>query len=227
MKYIIILAFALSLTVCATTKKVEKETPFTVRHDSPRIRAGEIEAQFDKLVSLVGIKKVRVIVNYYPLEDAVSLQYKLEFMTFNHFFDKEGRAAYLRALEKYKEDYEQKKLKTKGDKQTRRQYGKVNSYVIWQAGAYTVRSQANADVDFGYDIVKVSDSRAAFFTIYRRETTYAAEHSQLDKRVAQNTSMYLTRSQADDLAALFDQDFLKSLNSNNAYKRSDDIFDEY
>jgi len=228
MKYIAILVFALSLTVCATAKNEEKEEPFKVDHNSPKIQAGEIEAQFDKIINITGIRKVKVIVFYYPIEDAVCLQYRIDFMTFNHFFDRDGRAAFLSSLEKYKEDYEQKKLKTKGSKKTRRQYGTVTCYLIWQAAAFTMRAEANMDTDFGYDILEVSKNRAAFFTIYRREAVFIPlQGSQQDRRIATNAPMYLTRNQADELAAFFDQSFLRNLAPDKVFYKSDSTIDEY
>jgi hypothetical protein len=227
MKYITILALALTLGACVTTKTV-KEEPFTVDLNSPRILAGMIEAQFDKIVNFAGLRTVKVTVDYYPLEDAVCLQYRLDLMTYYLFLDQEGRETYLKALQQYKEDYENRVLKPRGNKHTRRQYGKTEVYLIWQAFAFTMRSRANTTVDFGYDIKVVSDNRASFFTLYRREAYYVDVNStEKDRKVATNEPMFFTRTQADELAALFDQDFLKSLTPDKIKVRSDSMFDSY
>jgi len=226
MKYIIILAFALSLTVCTTAKTI-KEEPFTVDFDSPKIHVGEVEAQFNNIINITGIRKNNVDVFYYPLEDAVCLQYRIDFISYYLYIDREGRAAYLSALEQYKEDYDQRKLNTKGGKKTRRQYGNVKVYLIWQAFAYTVRARANTIVDYGYDIKTISKNRASFFTIYRRETFYADENSKQDRKIASNEPMYLTRAQADELAALFDHDFLRGLTPDTINKKTDNTVDSY
>jgi len=226
MKYIIILAFALSLTVCATAKTI-KEEPFTVDFDSPKIQIGEFQAQFDKTIKLTGIRSVDISVSYYPLEDAVCLQYRIDFMTYYLFLDKEGRAAYLKALEQYKEDYDQRNLDTKGSRKTQRKYGKINSYLIWQAAVFTVRARANTDVELGYDMLKIDNKKAAFFCIYRRDAVYIDENSKQDRRLSPNTPMYLTRAQADELAALFDQNLLISLTPDTINKKTDNTVDSY
>jgi len=226
MKYIAILLFALSLTVCATEKPI-KEEPFTVDWDSPKIQAGAIEAQLDNTVNITGIRKINIDVYYYPLEDAVCLQYRIDFFSYYLFIDRLGRDAYFKALAQYKEDYDQRNLNTKGGKKTRRQYGNVEVYLVWQAFAYTVRARANTLLDYGYDIKKVSKARASFFTLYRRETFYADPNTPQDRRIASNTPMYFTRAQADELAELFNQDLLNSLRPENPVKKRDTTVDEY
>jgi len=220
MKYISILVLALSLVACSTTKTV-KEEPFTVDFDSPKFPVGTVEAQFEKIVNIAGLRTLNVTVEYFPLEDAVCLQYRLDFMTFYMYLDADGRAAFVSALEQYKEDFANKSLEVKGSKKTRRKYGNVEIYLIWQAFSYTVRAKTNTFIDYGYDIRAVSKNRASFFTIYRREAIFRDKNlSEQDRRVAPNEVMYFTRAQADELAALFDQELLKSLNTGNIKKNT-------
>jgi len=238
MKYITILLLALSLTVCSTTK-TPKEEPFTIDWDSPKVQAGEIEIQLNNLVNITGLRKVKVDVLYYPVEDAVCLQYRVDFFTYYLFLDRDGRAAYLKALEQYKEDYAQRKLETKGSKKTRRQYGNIEVYLVWQAFAYTVRCRANTLVDLGYDlktvrnddggtqIFNVTKRGAAFFTLYRREVYYADPNTPQDRKIASNEPMYFTRAQADELAELFNQELLDGLRPESPVKKRDSTIDEY
>ena len=227
MKYFTILVLALSLGACVTTKTV-KEAPFTVDLNSPKILAGVTEAQMEKLVNLGGLRTVKMNVEYYPQEDAVCLQYRVDLMTYYVFLDREGREAYLKALKLYKDDYEKKALKTRGSRSTRRQYGNSEIYLIWQAFAFTTRARANTFVDFGYDIKTVSNNRAAFFTLFRRETFYYEPNaSEQERRIAANEPMYFTRSQADELAALLDQDYLKELTPDKVIIKSNNMLDSY
>jgi hypothetical protein len=231
MKYftisVLALALSFSLSACAGAKTV-KEAPFTVDFDSPKIQAGMVEAQFQQIVDVAGVRTIKIYVDYYPLEDAVCLRYRLDLMTFYLYLDREGREAYVKALKQYKEDYEKKTLKTKGSRSTRRQYGNVEVYLIWQSFAFSIRSRANTFIDFGYDIRRVSDSRASFFVVFRREVSYYdPQASEREGRIAQNEPMYLTRAQADDLAVLFDQDYLKSLTPEKNNLRGDNTFDQY
>jgi hypothetical protein len=132
-------------------------------------------------------------------------------MTYYQYWSREAREAYSIALERYKEDFTQKALGAKGNKKTRRQYGKTECYVMWQAFTYTVRARGNTTVDFGYDVKEVSNNRAPFFTLYQREVSYTEEMSQNERRTAPNMPIYLTRAKADELTAFFDQKFLDSL----------------
>jgi hypothetical protein len=210
MKYISILVFLLSLSVCNTTK-APKEEPFTVDYRSPRVSAGEFEAQFDKIISIAGLRQVMVKVDYYPLEDAVCLQYKIDFMTYYQYWSRDGREAYLRALERYKEEFDQHLLSLKGGKKTIRRYGKVDGYLMWQASAYTKRAYGGTEIDLGYDVVTVSKRKAPFFTIFQRETIFEDEMSKNERRTAPNTPIYLTKEKADELAELFNQELLDQL----------------
>lgn len=210
MKYLTILVLALSLSVCSSTKV--KEEPFTVDLNSPKISIGKIQAQFDGFLNIGSIRTIDVTVDYYPSEDAVCLQYRIDFMTIYQFWDREGRAAYPAALEQYKNDYAQRNLNERGSMKTRRKYGKVDCFLIWQAAAYTVRAQANSFIELGYDIKTVSNNRASFFTIYQREAEYTRKEISINEvRSIKNMAMYLTRAQADELAGFFDQDLINSL----------------
>jgi len=208
MKYIAILILALSLSVCSSTKV--KEEPFTVDLNSPKISIGKIQAQFDGFLNIGSIRTIDVAVDYYPAEDAVCLQYRIDFMTFYQFWNREGRDAYPAALEQYKDDYAQRNLNDKGSMKTRRQYGRIDCFLIWQAAAYTVRAKANTFIDLGYDIKDVSNSRASFFTIYQKEAEFKTESTN-EIRGTKGIPMYLTRTQADELAGLFDQELIKTL----------------
>jgi hypothetical protein len=209
MKYIAVLFLALSLTVCSSTKI--KEEPFIVDFDLPKIPAGVLEAHFDGFFNIGSLRKADVTIDYVPAEDAVCLQYRIDFMTYYQYWSREGRADYLRALEQYKEDYTLRNLSPKGSRKTKRQYGRVEAYLIWQAASYTVRAKANTWVELGYDIKNVSNNRASFFTLYQKEAVFEREMAGNELRSTKNMPIYLTRAQADELAAFFDQDFLRGL----------------
>jgi len=210
MKYISILALALLLSVCSTSKNVKEE--FTVDHNSPKITAGTIEVQFDKLIKITGLRQVEITVEYYPMEDAVCLQYRLDFMTYHQFWSRDGRAAYSKALEQYKEDFEQKALSLKGGKKSRIKYGRTIGYLIWQAFSYTERAYAKVNIDLGYDIKEISKNKAAFFTLYQREALFTNDTAKDgSSKSTLDILMYLSRAKADELAVFFDQDFLDNL----------------
>jgi hypothetical protein len=226
MKYITILALVLSLGAC-TLKRAVNEEPFIVNFESPRIEVGKFEAQFDKTVAMMGLRQVEVTVSYYPVEDAVCLQYRVDLMTYYLFWSDKGREAYLSALEKYKEDFTQRNLKPRGNRNTRRNYGKADCYLIWQAGAFLTRSRASNVTELGYDIKNIDDNnKASFFTLWQRESIFTNELAQTERRNSPNIQIYLTRAKADELAEFFKQDLLKNLVPENIKRRNDPVFQD-
>jgi len=222
MKYITIFAVILAISPlfcgCSVFQTV-KEEPFSVKLESPKVQAGVIEAQAERMLNIGGLRKTNITVDYYPVEDAVCLQYRLDFMTFYQFWNKEGRAIYLKALEQYKEDYEQRTLNSRGSKKTKSQYGRTDGYLIWQAAKYLTRARAPVNVDLGYYIRTISKNRVAFFTLFQREAVFIDENTKNEKRQTTDMTMYLTRAQADELAELFDQGFLSSLDLSKSENR--------
>jgi hypothetical protein len=222
MKYITILALVLSLGAC-TIKKAVNEEPFVVNFESPKIEAGKFEAQFDKTIAMMGLRQVEVTVYYYPVENAVCLQYRIDFMTYNLFWNDKGRESYLMALEKYKEDFTQRNLKSRGSRNTRRNYGKADCYLIWQAGAFLTRARGSNITEIGYDIKNIDNNKASFFTLWQRESVFMNELAQNERRSSPNILIYLTRAKADELAGFFKQDLLNSLVPENILRRNEPV----
>jgi hypothetical protein len=224
MKYITVLALILSLGAC-TFKRAVNEAPFIVDLDSPKILMGTFEAQFDKTIAMMGLRQVKVTVNYFPDEDAVCLQYRIDLMTYYLFWSRKGRETYLSAITQYKDDFDQKNLKPKSDRNTRRKYGKADCYLIWQAGAFMTRAKADNVTELGYVIKNIDNNKASFFTLWQRESIYENELSKKDRLNTPNIMIYLTRAKADELAEFFNQDLLDSLVSGNIRNRSEPIND--
>ena len=130
-KIFTIILIALVLGACVTAGRTRKEV-FIVDHDSPQISMGEIEVQMKKTFPLPGIKKTTVTISYFPSEDAVCLRYSDNFMTYNQFWSRSGRAAFVKALEEYKEDYAARNLDRRGGIRAKRKYGSADGYLIWQ-----------------------------------------------------------------------------------------------
>jgi hypothetical protein len=174
------------------------------------IKADTIEAQFDNELSVGDIKKEKITVSYFPNEDAVCLEFKLEFTTFYQIWTKEGRETFIRALENYKTDYENKSL-GKGSQKTRRQYGTVNGYLIWQMLSFTAPAGEAAVIDLGYFFKQ----KLPYFTINQREVTFKDPSNSDVSKKSQRIPIYFTRAQADRLAELFNQDYLRGLAAGN------------
>jgi len=177
--------------------------------NSPYITAGSIEAQFNRPFPLSGVSKEDVNVIYYPFEDAVCLQFKSNTVSYNQFWDRKGRIAFLAALEKYKEDFTNQRLKSRNNNKTKSQYGKIDeSYLVWNTYRYSLSYRGNMEVELGYYF----RDNSPFFAVTLLEAEYISPS--LDKE-RDDTSpvipIFFTRAQAEELAQIFDQDFLTSI----------------
>jgi len=113
MKIMPLLLLVLMLGGCASFKRqVEKagqrEAKFKVEMKSPKVPVGTVEAQLEGMFS--GLKKVNINVTYSPVEDAVCLEFKRNTVTNYQFYDRANRNAFLKALEKYINDYDNRNL---------------------------------------------------------------------------------------------------------------------
>ena len=202
MKIVYPLIIALILVSCVTTKTKKEE--FTVDPDSPRVEIGVIEAQFDRLFSIGGLRKANIAVFYFPHEDAVCLRYRSDLITYNQFWSGEGREAFINSLEMYKEDYSQRNLSSKGSRKAKQKYGIVQGYLVWQLHRLAVLANANMNVELGYSFYK----KAPYFTVNQMEAEFISPIARDDNRTSQIITIFFTRAQAEELAALFDRKFL-------------------
>jgi len=207
--FTVFLALGLMLGACGTVRTPKKE--FIVDVNSPKIEIGGIETQIDRLLSIGGLRKINVTVYYYPQEDAVCLKYTADFMTYNQFWSVDGRAAYIDALARYNEDYAARNL-VRNKLSTFKQYNTVQGYLVWQLHQYSVRAMANMYVELGYSF----RNRAPYFTVNQRDAEYIAAIGSDDNRTSPTIPMYFTRAQAENLAVLFDPEFLQAIVSNRS-----------
>ena len=212
MKFIAIISIAISLAACSSTRTVKEQLSVDLK--SPSISVGTVGAQFDKFLSIGGLRKSNIAVNYFPNEDAVCLQYKSELITYYQFWDKANRDAFVSALEKYKEDYAQRNL-GKSSRKTKRNYGTFEGYIIWQLSQYTVPAYGYPKIEIGYYF----KDKSPYFSINQRKAEFLDELSQ-SKKESLEIMIYFTRAQADSLAALFDQQYLQKLRTGNTDKAS-------
>jgi len=203
MKYIILLIAVFFVCSCSSTPR---EEPFSVDLNSPRIEAGSIEAYLDKSFSLNDISKNTITVYYYPLEDAVCLQFNVMYVHCNQFWDREGREAFTKAFERYQEEYEQRKL-AKGNRKTRGMYGAVPGFFTWKKTSIGVQAHGYPKIKLGYQF----KAKSVFFTTTQMESYYEDKMARSRNQTSPITEIYFTRSQAESLIALFKQEYLRSL----------------
>jgi len=211
-KIIFLLLISLALGACVTAKP--KPKPFTVEFDGPKIEIGEIEAQFDRFISLTGLKKIKVAVLYYPDDDAVCLQYRSELVTYYQFWSRDGRDAFINALVRYNEDYDARNLARNGNK-TLKNYGTVQGYLVWQLHRFAIRAKANMDVELGYFFKE----KSPYFTVNQKEADYVDPVARDNNRTSQVITIYFTRAQAEELTVLFDRDYLDGLTMPNSGRK--------
>jgi hypothetical protein len=214
------LALMLVFGACSTTPKAKEK--FIVDLMSPKVAMGTIEVQFDKMLAMTGIKKEAVNVEYYPKEDAVCLQYRIDFYNFNQFWSRDAREAFVKALENYKKDYEEKNF-GKSSRKTKGQYGRVYSYLVWQMFQYTVQASANMNIEMGYYF----KNKSPYFVVNQKEAVYEDPIVRDNNRTSQEIMMYFTRAQADELAALFDQQHLQGLAASTKIVGPNADYEEY
>jgi len=213
-KIIPIILIVLTLSTCAFFRKEmllaeQKEEKFTVDLNSRQEPAGEFDAQFvNGLNPFSGLKISNVTVSYFPVEDAVCLKFKYSLDNYYQFWSREAREVFIEALDKYNEDFLAQNLVRKKAYDTKIKYGTADGYLTWQQYKISLMAKANMQFLFGYTFKE----KAPFFTITQGEALYQdpSKDKKRNKRLGE-IPMYLTRAQAAELAALFDQKFLRSL----------------
>jgi hypothetical protein len=181
---------------------------FTVDLKSPSVDIGQIEAQLNRPFPQMGLAKHDIKTAYFPFEDAVCLEYRINGYYYYQFWHKNGRDAFRNALEIYTEDYSTQKLKNKNNK-TKIQYGTIkDSYLRWQAFNLTMAATGNMEMYLGYYF----RDGAPFFSVTQMEAFFKNPSlNKDDDKYSPEIPIFFTRTQADELAALFDHDYLVSI----------------
>jgi len=212
MKYTAFFAL-LGLLLLGSCANTPKNPPFTVNPFSIKLPAGTVEAQSDKRLTEEVVLQV-VTVSYLPDEDAVCLEFKINFVTYYQYWSRLGREVFIAALDRYKVDYDQRILKVKSGRKERLLYGTVPGYLAWRTfSLLTATAQGTNELNLGYYFKGPLKNKSPYFAISQNETE--ANNVKLDGKPVKSTRimLYFTRSQADALAALFDQEYLWGLAS--------------
>jgi len=198
-KLLVIIALSVTIIACNTTKKAKIED-FTVSMDSLQIPIGEVEIQFETIMGLGSLKKNNVSVSYFPKEDVVCLKYNYEYNTFHLFWNRRGRLYFINALQKYNEDYNARNL-DKNNNKSRRKYGIIRGYLVWQMFSFTIQAHGNMNVELGYAF----KDKSPYFTVFQRTAEYLSDRSRDSNRSSPTLTMYFTRAQATELSAIFEK----------------------
>jgi uncharacterized protein YcfL len=206
------LSLAALLLACSSNPKIGEEG---VANMDP-IPAGSIEAEFPRLLSSA-VEKKEIDAVFCPRDNTVYLEFKYQAVTYRQYWNQANRAAFREALEKYKGDYEAKNLADKPSR-TRRLYGTLKGTAQWgyplnlSILVLRLNSMGYPNYEMGY-VFKEDRSRRAspYFTVFQRECKDILMSNDAMEGKSSNIFIYYTRSQAEDLANIFRQDYLLSL----------------
>jgi len=195
--------------------------------DADPVSAGTIEAEFDRLFSLK-LNKNEVGVVFYPRLNAVALEFKYQLATYRQFWDQNMRKQFAEALDLYKEDYTERNLVDRYGK-TRAAYGKTKGCLEWETFKFGKTRVSYPVIELGY---RFREEAPFFATLMRpaKEVEKSSAGNNRDDRLENMLiHMYFTRAQADDLAKLFDQDYLMGLLGEQGRTQPDEglVLDEY
>ena len=213
-KIIFVIMFILSLSSCAFLKRQHdiagrRERPFTVNMNSPQVPAGQIEVQVNNPFPQPGIRRINVEVIYFPVEDAVALQYRTNMITYHQFWHRRGRELFVRAVERYNQDFTSQSLRSGRNQRTKTQYGVAEGcFLTWQSFGIAALANGNMDIELGYYFRE----NAPFFAVTQMPAHFESPtlNPQNDD-VSPEVPIFFTRAQAEELAAMFNHDFLRSL----------------
>ena len=199
-----ILVSLVCIAACKTLEPVNKQ--IWVNQNGWQIGAGAAEAQFDKAFGMGSLDKKEVGISYFPNDDVVCPQFRVDFITYYQFWDRENRTAFISSLNRYKGDYSQKNLTKKGSR-GKRNYGIVRSMVIWETHRFSHLNYSYPNLELGYYF----KSKNPYFAITQREAPNENQVSKESNPHSRNIVMYMTRAQADVIAEAFDPAFLVNL----------------
>jgi hypothetical protein len=153
----------------------------------------------------VNIKQLEIPLTFNPRTGSVYFEFMYDLATYREFWNVENRRAFLSALDRYKADYDARNLNLKRNKSLRA-YGTVKATIEWGLIKRMLNNRGYPNYDLGYTFRKDSP----YFSVYQRATANIhASGDNVNNSIA--LTLYFTRAMADDLAALFSEDHLRSL----------------
>lgn len=207
-KIMLLLLLVFTLGGCKSLKRQitqQREVKFNVDMKSAKLPIGTVETQLDR--SLLGLKKTNASVTYFPVEDAVCLEFKRNTVTNYQFWNRPARTAFIKALESYIEEFDERELIR--NRSTITKYGGEEGFIVWKASRVSAEYKTNVDFNLGYSFKDGSP----FFVVKQGEAVYEdifATNSNEKYITNGEFMMFYTRAQAMELAAYFDQQFLRS-----------------
>jgi len=172
--------------------------------DIDPLSLGSVTASLERMFSNK-LKEVDMEVVFIPRKNEVSLEFRHELLINRQFWSEAARRQFIEALNQYNENFDNKKL-VNDYKKSRAAYGKNSLRYEWETAKYFATYRSSPPIELGY---RFKDN-AVYFTVLLRS---AKEETSDSGRTtdSQQYSVYFTRTQAGELAKLFDQDYLLAL----------------
>jgi hypothetical protein len=222
MKYFLSLlrlfAFILFFSACKTAPQ---SRTFIVDRKSPSYQIGETEAYFNKFFSAGGIKKAPIEVFYYPAEDAVCLQFVVNYVTCNQYWNRENRDKFKETYLQYREEHREKKLIVNKNRKTKNIYGSGYCFFTWQLTKISILASTNPKIEYGY----FYREKKPIYTINQLESYYEDPISKDRSKTSPVMQIYFNFAMADRILELFDQEYLRSFGNNQSSQKADNNID--
>ena len=172
--------------------------------DAGSLEVGLIQIPFSKTIRLS-----YPTATFNPRADTVILRFQYQTVTYMQHWDRAAREAFITAVKFYNTDYETHNLPARAASRTARVYGSIKQMrVDWGALRVLINSRAFPRFDLGYAF----NNNTPYFTVTQNsaENIFDSGVEEVELKCLQ-IIFYLTRSMAEDMAALFDRDYLLSL----------------
>jgi hypothetical protein len=173
--------------------------------DMDPFSVGSVAAYFDRLFASQ-LKEADIEVAFDPRKNEVTLGFRHELINYRQYWNLAARQHFSEALNRYKEDFENRNLNLKFNK-SKSVYGKSKSRIEWETFRFSATYRSSPVIEFGYRL----KDEYAYFSISQLS---AKEESEAMKSIyleSPQFTMHFSLSQGDDLAKLFDQNFLMGL----------------
>ena len=217
-KFLVVSVIALACVSCGHIAPVSKYPNMVADLDPYSI--GMARVSFDRFFSS-DVKENEVDVIFYPRENVVALEFRRETIRYRQFWNETDRGLFIDALNLYKADFAGKNLVDKY-RQTRAAYGKFAGKIEWETFKFTMTYHASPVMELGY---RFRGDTPYFSVLQRsaRENSGANNGANLESL---QFSLYFSRSQGDELAGLFAQEFLLGTLGDRVVPVSDDSADD-
>ena len=164
---------------------------------------GSINASFDQTLP-PQLRTDTVEVIFYPRENEVALEFSVNLGQYRQFWNKEGRRLFTEGLNRYKGDFDNQRL-TNNFNKSGFAYGKFKSRFQWKTTSISSTYKSSPVIQLGYRF----RGNSPFFAA-RQLPADVENKAKDDPADSPSFSIYFNRAQAEELARIFDEAFLRS-----------------